>query len=92
MYSMYANASNNTPSYTYVSSYMAWRVHPQGSYPLGYGLVYSMGGQYKLRSTWNFHLQIMKYAFWYHQATPFHLQFQLVLVVDVLVEKNKLNW
>ena len=24
MYTMYANASNNTPSYTHVSSYMGW--------------------------------------------------------------------
>ena len=29
MYTMYASASNNTPSYTYVSSYGVWRVHPQ---------------------------------------------------------------
>jgi hypothetical protein len=28
MYIMYANASNNTPSYTNVSSYVVWRVHP----------------------------------------------------------------
>ena len=28
MYTMYANASNNTASYTHVSSYMIWRVHP----------------------------------------------------------------
>ena len=28
MYIMYANASNNTPSYTHVSSYVVWRVHP----------------------------------------------------------------
>ena len=26
---MYANASNNTPFYTYVSSYMVWSVHPK---------------------------------------------------------------
>ena len=30
MYTMYANASNNTPYYTCVSSYMVWRVHPPG--------------------------------------------------------------
>ena len=30
MYNMYASASNNTPSYTHVSSYVVWRVHPQG--------------------------------------------------------------
>ena len=28
MYIMYINASNNTPSYTHVSSYKVWRVHP----------------------------------------------------------------
>ena len=28
MYSMYVNASNNTPTYTHVSSYMVWRVQP----------------------------------------------------------------
>ena len=27
---MYTNASNNTPSYTHVSSYVVWRVHPLG--------------------------------------------------------------
>ena len=27
---MYANASNNTPSYTYISSYVAWTVQPPG--------------------------------------------------------------
>ena len=27
-YIMYANASNNTPSYTHVSSYVVWNVHP----------------------------------------------------------------
>ena len=31
MYIMYTNALNNiTRSYTYVSSYMKWRVHPLG--------------------------------------------------------------
>ena len=30
MYTMWANASNNSPSYTYVGSYMLWRVHPRG--------------------------------------------------------------
>ena len=28
MYTMYANASNYTPFYTHVSSYVVWRVHP----------------------------------------------------------------
>ena len=28
MYVMYANASNNTPFYTHISSYMVWRVQP----------------------------------------------------------------
>jgi hypothetical protein len=28
MYTMYASASNNIPSYTHVSSYVVWRVHP----------------------------------------------------------------
>ena len=32
MYTMYSNASNNTPSYTKVSSYVEWRVHPQGAH------------------------------------------------------------
>ena len=31
MYAMYANASNNIPSYTCVSSYMLWRLHPMES-------------------------------------------------------------
>ena len=30
MYTMYINASNNTPSYTHISSYIIWRVHPSG--------------------------------------------------------------
>ena len=30
MYTMYTNASNNTPSYIYGSSYMVRRVHPMG--------------------------------------------------------------
>ena len=30
MYTMYANASNNTTSYTHVDLYMIWRVHPLG--------------------------------------------------------------
>ena len=30
MYNTYAYASNNTPSYTHVSLYMVWRVHPRG--------------------------------------------------------------
>ena len=50
-----------------------------------------MRGQYKLRLTWNFRLQIMKYAFWCHRATPFQFQIQLVLV-NVLAVLNKLNW
>ena len=28
MYIVYANISSSTPSYTHVSSYMLWRVHP----------------------------------------------------------------
>ena len=28
MFIMYANASNITQSYTHVSSYMIWRIHP----------------------------------------------------------------
>ena len=28
MHTMYADASNNTPSYTHFSLYMVWRVHP----------------------------------------------------------------
>ena len=28
MYTMYANASNNTPSYTHITSYVVWSVHP----------------------------------------------------------------
>ena len=28
MYAMYANASNNTPSYTHVKSCMVWWIHP----------------------------------------------------------------
>ena len=28
MYSMYAYASNNTPSYTQFNSYVVWRIHP----------------------------------------------------------------
>ena len=28
---MYANASTNTTSYTHVSLYVVWRVHPQGT-------------------------------------------------------------
>ena len=31
MYIMYANASNDTPSYTQVSLYVVWRVHPPGA-------------------------------------------------------------
>ena len=30
---MYANASNNVPSYTYGSSYVVWRVHPPDQCP-----------------------------------------------------------
>ena len=30
MYTMYTNTSNNTPSYTHVSLYVVWRVHPGG--------------------------------------------------------------
>ena len=30
MYALYANPSNNTPSYTHISSNMVCRVHPQG--------------------------------------------------------------
>ena len=30
MYTMCANASNNTPSYSHVRSYMVWKVHPLG--------------------------------------------------------------
>ena len=29
MNTMYANASNNTPSYTHISAYVVWRVHPR---------------------------------------------------------------
>jgi hypothetical protein len=30
IFNMYTNASNNTPSYTHISSYVVWRVHPLG--------------------------------------------------------------
>ena len=30
MFTMYANISNNTPSYTHISLYVVWRVHPPG--------------------------------------------------------------
>ena len=30
MYIMYTSASNNAPSYTLVSLYVLWRVHPLG--------------------------------------------------------------
>lgn len=29
MYTMYIDASNNTPPYTHIDSYMVWRVHPR---------------------------------------------------------------
>ena len=35
MYTMYIQASNNTPAYTYVNFYMVQRVHPLGSKLLG---------------------------------------------------------
>ena len=31
MYSMYASASNSTPSYTHISLYVVWRVPPLDS-------------------------------------------------------------
>ena len=30
MYTMYANVSDNNPSYTHVSLYVVWRIDPQG--------------------------------------------------------------
>ena len=30
MYTTYTNASNNTPSYTHVSLYVLWKIHPLG--------------------------------------------------------------
>ena len=30
MYTRYANASNNTPTYSHIRLYMVWRVHPLG--------------------------------------------------------------
>ena len=29
IYTMYTSSSNNIPSYTHISSYVAWRVHPE---------------------------------------------------------------
>ena len=36
MYTMYANASNNTAYYTHVSLSVVWRVHPQRIGPIGW--------------------------------------------------------
>ena len=33
MYTMYANASNNTPSYIHTNSYRVQKVHPMGCKP-----------------------------------------------------------
>ena len=49
MYTMYANGSNNIPSYIHVSSYVVWRVHPSRKEHIY--LYVSFGGYHKMRES-----------------------------------------